>query len=150
MPVRPPRTRLTLPTSICSLNLHFHSYTSSALPTYISSPNLPLLHPSAHHKKASSNLPLPSPKRQHHHLQPAPPWHHRSNASSTLQLLPLIRLRHQNLHITAEHARETAPHPPHISSLNLHFLYVFLHFFHTSNQHFLSKPSPSPPLSPPF
>ena len=56
------------------------SYTSYTLPTYI--PSLPLCFPTL----LTHFLKTPS-----HHLQPVPPWPHRSNASSTLQVLPLTR-----------------------------------------------------------
>ena len=88
------RTRLTLPTCICSPNLHFlcvflHFFHTSNL-HFLSKPSLPLCLPTllTHVLLTAS-----------HHLQTTP-WHHRSNASGTLQVLPLKRLRHHNLHNT--------------------------------------------------
>ena len=73
-----------------------------------------------------------------------PPSTHHSNAFS-LQLLPLIRLRHQTLHKTTatricRGQDPNAPHPPHTSD----FLCVFLHFSSLSTLLLAQHPPSSP------
>ena len=124
----PPHTsNLHLP-SKPSFSLRFLHFFHTSNLHFISTTSLPLCLPTllTHFLLTAS-----------HHLQPTTPWHHSSNASSTLQVLPVIRLRNHNLHKTnamrisrgrAPRPRrpcpDHAPHPP-----------------HTSNHHLLSKPS---------